>query len=198
MGVDAGDITLQEGHAVAANRRVPISELLNGEALTADGHAKPGDHTQAHVSASYGAHFAEVAVHAFSGEVRVRRMTGVFDIGRVLNEKTARSQILGGMIWGIGSVLHEDGIIDAQTGQFTNPDFGEYHIATHADSPPIDIHFIEEIDDLANEAGAKGVGELGNSGAGAAVANAIYNATGVRVRDYPITLDKLLGALPEE
>ncbi|MBW4331194.1 xanthine dehydrogenase family protein molybdopterin-binding subunit [Stakelama sp. CBK3Z-3] len=198
MGVDAGDMTLQEGHAIAANRRVPLTELLAGEAVRADGHAKPGDHTNAHVSASYGAHFAEVAVSATTGEVRVRRMTGVFDIGRVLNEKTARSQILGGMIWGIGSVLHEDGMIDARTGQFTNPDFGEYHIATHADSPPIDIHFIEAVDDLANEAGAKGVGELGNSGAGAAVANAIYNATGIRIHDYPITLDKLIDALPED
>ncbi|GGO95917.1 xanthine dehydrogenase family protein molybdopterin-binding subunit [Stakelama pacifica] len=198
LDAEAKDLTLQDGHATARNRRVPLTELLGGEAISAKGHAKPGKHTDAHVSASYGAHFAEVAVNAFTGEVRVRRMTGIFDIGRVLNEKTARSQIVGGIVWGIGSVLHEDGVIDPHSGQFVNPDFGEYHIPTHADSPPIEVHFIEEVDNLANEAGAKGVGELGNSGAGAAVANAIYNACGIRVHDFPITLDKLLSALPEQ
>ncbi|MBR0552649.1 xanthine dehydrogenase family protein molybdopterin-binding subunit [Stakelama marina] len=196
MGAARENLTLQDGHAIAENRRVPLTEILGGEAVEAEGHAKAGDHTSAHVSSSYGAHFAEVAVNAVTGEVRVRRMLGVFDVGRVLNRKTARSQLLGGMVWGIGSMLHEDAIIDKRTGQFVNPDFGEYHVAAHADAPPIEVRFIEEIDDLANEAGAKGVGELGNSGAGAAVANAIYNATGVRVRDFPVTLDKLLAGLP--
>ncbi|WNO54443.1 xanthine dehydrogenase family protein molybdopterin-binding subunit [Stakelama saccharophila] len=196
MGAGRENLTLQDGHAIAENRRVPLSEILGGEPIEAEGHAKAGEHSQAHVSSSYGAHFAEVAVNAVTGEVRARRMLGVFDVGRVLNRKTARSQLLGGMIWGLGSMLHEDGVIDHRTGQFVNPDFAEYHVAAHADAPPIEVRFIEEIDDLANEAGAKGVGELGNSGSGAAVANAIYNATGVRVRDFPVTLDKLLEGLP--
>jgi len=104
--------------------------------------------------------------------------------------------MVGGMIWGIGYALSEDAVVDTRTGQFVNPDFGEYHVAVHADAPAVECHFIEEIDDSANPMGAKAVGELGISGAGAAVANAIYNACGVRVRDFPVTLDKLLGGLP--
>jgi xanthine dehydrogenase YagR molybdenum-binding subunit len=135
-------------------------------------------------------------VNAITGEVRVRRMLGVFDVGRVLNEKTARNQIVGGVIWGIAYALSEDAVMDVRSGRFVNPDFGEYHVAVNADVPQIECHFIEEVDDHANPVGAKAVGELGISGAGAAVANAIYNATGVRVRDFPITLDKLLPDLP--
>ena len=124
------------------------------------------------------------------------RMVGVFDVGRVLNEKTAANQIIGGMVWGVAYALSEDAIVDVRTGRFINPDFGEYHVAVNADVPQIEVHFIEEVDRSANPVGAKGVGELGISGAGAAVVNAIYNATGVRVRDMPVTLDKLLSGLP--
>ena len=196
MGTAPDRLTLKDGTAIADNRQVALPELLEGEAISAEGHAKPHDKTHDYAQSSWGAHFAEVAVNAVTGEVRVRRMLGVFDVGRVLNRKTARSQLLGGMIWGIGSVLTEDAVVDTRTGQFVNPDFGEYHLAVHADAPPCEVHFIEEIDTIANQAGAKAVGELGNSGAGAAVANAIYNACGARVRDFPITLDKLLPLLP--
>ena len=123
-------------------------------------------------------------------------MLGVFDIGRVLNRATAANQAVGGMVWGIAYALQEEAVIDTRTGGFANPDFGEYHVAVNADVPAIECHFIEEVDTSANQVGAKGVGELGISGAGAAVANAIFNACGVRVRDFPVTLDKLIAGLP--
>ena len=133
-----------------------------------------------------------------TGEVRVRRMLGVFDVGRVLNaQDRAPARSIGGMVWG-HRLCAERGRRSSTPAPaaFVNPDFGEYHVAVNADVPQIEVHFIEEIDDHANPVGAKGVGELGISGAGAAVANAIYNACGVRVRDFPITLDKLLAGLP--
>jgi xanthine dehydrogenase YagR molybdenum-binding subunit len=134
-------------------------------------------------------------VNAVTGEIRVRRMLGVFDCGRVLNRKTARSQLLGGMIWGIGSALMEEAVVDARTGQYVNPDFADHHIPTHADAPPIEVHFVEEPDDIAYPIGAKAVGELGIAGAGAAVTNAIYNACGYRARRWPITLDQVIAGM---
>ena len=130
-----------------------------------------------------------------SGEVRLRRMLGVFAAGRILNPKTAASQVRGGMIWGISNALHEEGVLDARHGYFANHDLAEYHVAAHADIPAVEVVFLPEIDDKANPLKIKGVGELGISGAGAAVANAVFNATGVRVRDYPVTLDKVLRGL---
>src|SRR3954468_19703615 len=141
---------------------------------------------------AYGAQFAEVAVDADSGEVRLRRMLGVFAAGRILNAKTARSQVIGGMIWGVGNALHEEAVLDARHGFFANHDLAEYHLAVHADIPALEVVFLPEVDDKANPLKIKGIGELGICGAGAAVANAIFNATGVRVRSYPITLDKIL------
>jgi xanthine dehydrogenase YagR molybdenum-binding subunit len=126
----------------------------------------------------------------------VTRMLAVFDCGRILNQKTARSQAIGGMVWGLGYALHEDLRVDHRNGAFVNRDLAEYHVPANADVPQIEAYFVEEIDRHANPVGAKGLGELGISGAAAAVANAIYNATGVRVRDFPITLDKLLPGLP--
>jgi xanthine dehydrogenase YagR molybdenum-binding subunit len=146
--------------------------------------------------AGYGAHFAEVQVDADTGEIRLRRMLGVFDAGRIFNAKTARSQLIGGMIWGVSAALHEDGVVDPRTGAFVHRDFAQYLVPVHADIPAIDAILLDTYDPHANELGAKGVGELGICGAGAAVANAVYNATGVRVRDYPITLEKLLPHLP--
>lgn len=146
--------------------------------------------------ASYGALFAEVHVDADTAEIRLRRMLGVFDAGRVFNAKTARSQLIGGMIWGVGAALHEEAVVDPRSGGFVNRDFAQYLVPVHADIPAIDAVALDGFDDRANELGAKGIGELGICGAGAAIANAVYNATGVRVRDYPITLDKLLPHMP--
>jgi xanthine dehydrogenase YagR molybdenum-binding subunit len=145
---------------------------------------------------AYGAQFAEVGVDADTGEIRLRRMLGVFAPGRVFNPKTARSQLIGGMIFGVSMALHEEAIVDPRTGAFVNRDLAGYLLPVHADIPEIDAVLLDSVDDKANELGAKGVGEIGNCGANAAVANAVFNATGVRVRDFPITLEKVLPGLP--
>jgi xanthine dehydrogenase YagR molybdenum-binding subunit len=145
---------------------------------------------------SYGAHFAEVGVDADTAEIRLRRMLGVFSVGRVLNAKTARSQLIGGMIWGVGAALEEEGAVDPRSGAFVNRDLAQYLVPVHADISEVDAVVLDGFDDKANVLGAKGVGELGICGAGAAVANAVFNATGVRVRDFPITLEKVLPGLP--
>ncbi|MEE2916048.1 MAG: molybdopterin cofactor-binding domain-containing protein, partial [Pseudomonadota bacterium] len=188
-------MTLKDGRAIAENRAVEISELV-GDGLSMVGEIAPGKQEKLFNQASYGAHFAEVGVNVVTGEVRVRRMLGVFAAGRVLNAKTARSQCLGGMTFGIGAALTEELVHDPRNGKVVNRDLGEYHVPVNADVPQIDVHFLDERDIHANPIHAKGIGELGISGAGAAIANAIYNATGVRVRDYPITCDKLLEGLP--
>ncbi|RCW72456.1 xanthine dehydrogenase family protein molybdopterin-binding subunit [Pseudorhodoferax soli] len=146
---------------------------------------------------TYGATFAEVGVDADTCEVRVRRMLGVFAAGRILNPKTARSQLIGGMAWGIGSALHEAGHLDPRSGHMLNRDLGEYLVPTHADVPAIEAVLLEDFDDAANTMGIKGVGELGVCGSGAAVANAVFHATGVRLREFPLTADRLLMATHE-
>jgi xanthine dehydrogenase YagR molybdenum-binding subunit len=145
---------------------------------------------------TYGAHFAEVGVDADTAEIRLRRMLGVFSAGRILNAKTARSQLIGGMTWGVSAALHEEAVVDPRSGAFVNRDLAEYLVPVHADIPQIDAILLDGSDDKANALGVKGVGELGNCGSGAAVANAVFNATGVRVRDFPITLEKVLPGLP--
>jgi xanthine dehydrogenase YagR molybdenum-binding subunit len=145
---------------------------------------------------SYGAHFAEVGVDVDTAEIRLRRMLGVFAAGRILNAKTARSQLIGGMTWGVSAALLEDAVVDTRTGAFVNRDLAEYLVPVHADIPQIDAIILDGFDDKANALGAKGIGELGNCGSGAAIANAVFNATGVRVRDFPITLEKVLPGLP--
>jgi xanthine dehydrogenase YagR molybdenum-binding subunit len=122
----------------------------------------------------------------------------VFDVGRVFNAKTARSQLIGGMTWGVAMALQEEGVVDTRVGAFVNRDLAQYLVPVHADIPAIDAVFIDGFDYKANELGAKGLGEIGTCGSGAAVANAVYNATGVRVRDFPITIEKLLPRLPSE
>jgi xanthine dehydrogenase YagR molybdenum-binding subunit len=145
---------------------------------------------------TYGATFAEVAVDVVTGEVHLRRMLGVFAAGRIVNPKTARSQLIGGMTWGVGSALLEAAHVDRRYGQFVNADLAEYLVPVHADIPAIDAVMLDDFDGRANPLGIKGVGELGICGSGASVANAVFNATGIRVRDFPITLDKLLPGLP--
>ncbi len=195
MGVAPDALTLKDGQAIGGNRSVAIADLV-GEGLEATGTIKPGKQKSAVNQASYGAHFAEVAVNAVTGETRVRRMLGVFAAGRILNEKTARSQCLGGMTFGIGGALIEELIHDPRTGQVVNHDLAEYHVPVNADVPQLEVVFLPERDIHTNPIHAKGIGEVGICGAGAAIANAVYNATGIRVRDFPITLDKLLPHLP--
>ena len=136
--------------------------------------------------------FVEVHVDADLGTIRVPRVVGVYDVGRVLNQKTARSQLMGGIVWGIGMALMEETIIDSRTGRAVNANLAEYHVPVNADIGEIDVTFIDEHDAQVNPLGAKGIGEIGITGVAAALANAVYHATGRRVRDLPITLDKLI------
>jgi xanthine dehydrogenase YagR molybdenum-binding subunit len=141
---------------------------------------------------SFGAQFAEVRVHEHTGEVRVPRLLGIFAVGRVINPKTARSQLLGGMTMGLSMALHEESVLDPRFGHVINHDLAEYHIATSADVGSIEVDWIAEEDPYVDPMGSKGVGELGIVGTAAAVANAVHHATGIRVRDLPITVDKFL------
>jgi len=140
---------------------------------------------------SYGAIFVEAHVDPF-GQVRVKRAVGVYDMGRMINPRLARSQIMGGMLFGFGTALMEATIPDEKTGRIVNPNLADYHVAVHADTPEFDIDFINEPDPHMGDLGARGIGEIGIVGAPAAVANAVFNATGKRVRDLPITPDKLI------
>ena len=194
MGVDEAEFA--DGQINCGGRSMPLASLAGKTGVVAKGMIKPGKMTKAYSQQAYGAFFAEVAVDTESGEVRLRRMLGVFAAGRILNAKTARSQALGGMIWGVGAALTEDEVIDPRHGQFVNRDLAEYHVPTHADIPAIDAVFLPEVDDKTNPLKIKGIGELGISGAGAALANAVFNACGVRIREFPLTLDKVLAGLP--
>ena len=147
---------------------------------------------------SFGAFFVEVRVHKLTCETRVSRMVAVMDIGQPLNLKTARSQILGGATFGIGAALTEHSILDEATGRWITQDLGTYHVPVNADAPEIDVTFVGPPDYKFNSLGARGIGEIGNTGSAAAVGNAVYHATGVRVRELPITPDKILAALQRE
>jgi xanthine dehydrogenase YagR molybdenum-binding subunit len=143
-------------------------------------------------SFSFGAQFAEVRVDRDLGQIYVSRMTGVFATGRILNAKTARSQFMGGMVWGISMALHENTAYDPRLCRIVNNNLAEYHVPTNADVGNIDVAWVEEDDEHVSLTGSKGIGEIGITGAAAAIANAIYHATGKRIRDLPITPDKLL------
>jgi xanthine dehydrogenase YagR molybdenum-binding subunit len=182
------------GAAVRAACRKLKSSLATG-VMEAEGSVTPAELSASYSHASFGAHFVEAAVHRDTGEVRVRRMLGIFAAGRILNPKTARSQMIGGMIWGIGSALMEENLVDQRYGSYVNQDLASYHVAVNADVGAIDAVFLPEEDPNGSPLGSKGLGELGICGAGAAVINAIHNATGARIRDFPATPDKLLATL---
>jgi xanthine dehydrogenase YagR molybdenum-binding subunit len=193
--MDAKTARFADGSIASGEQSIPLTDLV-GTGIEANGEIEPGRNNTEFSQQSYGAHFAEVGVDADTGELRLRRMLGVFTAGRVLNAKTARSQAIGGMVFGVGAALHEGMTLDPRFGYFVNRDLAEYLVPVHADIPAIDAIFLPELDRQSNPLKSKGIGELGICGAGAALANAIYNACGARVRDFPITLDKLLSALP--
>ena len=180
----------------ASALRARLQEEFGGsvpaEGLEATGTFQANPEAQQYAMHAFGAQFAEVRVNEDTGEVRVPRLLGVFAAGRIINPKTARSQFLGGMTWGLSMALHEESVLDPRFGDYVNHDFAEYHIATNADVGEIDATWIDEEDPHVNPMGVKGIGEIGIVGTAAAIANAVYHATGIRVRDLPITLDKLL------
>jgi xanthine dehydrogenase YagR molybdenum-binding subunit len=196
LDLDPASATFADGHVASGGRRVPLMRAAQWGDLQAEEKMEYGDLNKQFAQQTFGAHFVEVAVHAHTGEIRVRRMLAVCSAGRILNPKTARSQIIGGMTMGIGAALMEELVVDQRRGFFVNHDLAGYEVPVHNDVPHLDVIFLDEVDATIAPLKAKGVGELGISGAAAAVANAVYNATGVRVRDYPITLDKLLEKLP--
>jgi xanthine dehydrogenase YagR molybdenum-binding subunit len=144
-----------------------------------------------HARNTHSAVFAEVKVDEQLGVIRVTRMVSAVAAGRILNTKTASSQIMGGVVWGIGMALHEETLVDHHLGRIMNANIAEYHVPVNADVHDIKVIFVDEPDDRVNPLGIKGLGEIGIVGVAAAIANAIYHATGKRVRDLPITLDKL-------
>jgi xanthine dehydrogenase YagR molybdenum-binding subunit len=164
-----------------------------GQPVEASGDVKPGDESKRFSMHSFGAVFVEVAVDPDLGETRVRRIVGAYGAGRIVNPKTSRSQSIGGMIGGIGMALMEHSVVDARNGRVPNANFAEYAVPVHADAPPVmEVIFVEKHDPHVNPLGVKGVGEIAMVGVAPAITNAIFHATGKRVRELPVTPDKLL------
>ena len=198
FGAAPEQVEFRDGLITVENRSETIAALVQRLApagVDVEGASTPAPDIRRFASYSHGAQFAEVGVDPVTGEVRLRRMLGVFACGRILNEKTARSQITGGMIWGVGTALTETNRVDARYGSLTSQDLGTYLAPAHADIAGLDAYFLPEVDDKANPLGIKGVGEAGICGAAAAIANAVYNACGARVRDCPLTPDRVLAAM---
>ena len=196
LGFNAPDVAFADGHVTSVGRSVPLRRATTAGAVVVEDMMEYGDLAKQFQQSTFGAHFVEVGVDGFTGEVRVRRMLAVCAAGRILNPRTARSQVIGAMTMGAGGALMEELAVDKRFGFFVNHDLAGYEVPVHADIPHQDVVFLDEVDDKTSPMKAKGVGELGICGVGAAIANAVYNATGVRVRDYPITLDKHLTRLP--
>jgi xanthine dehydrogenase YagR molybdenum-binding subunit len=217
LGVDVADVDVHIG-----DTRYPTASVAGGSSGTntwgsaivqaarefrgkygtdpRDGDEASGDVDQAamddaHAAYAFGAQFVETRVNADTGEIRVPRLIGVFAAGRIINPRTARSQLIGGMTMGLSMALHENSVFDTRIGQVANHDLAEYHITVNADVQQIEAHWLDEHDPYVNVMGAKGIGEIGITGTAAAVVNAVHHATGVRVRGLPVTLDKVLAGL---
>lgn len=191
------DAAFSGGRVRAGRRSVTLASVASGGALVAEDFIEFGDLGEKYQQSTFAGHFVEVAVDSFTGETRIRRMLAVCAAGRILNPKTARSQVIGAMTMGAGAALMEELAVDKRHGFFVNHDLASYEVPVHADIPHQEVIFLDEVDDQSSPMKAKGVGELGLCGVGAAIANAVYNATGVRIRDYPLTLDKYLDRLPQ-
>ncbi|AYQ28311.1 MULTISPECIES: aldehyde oxidoreductase molybdenum-binding subunit PaoC [unclassified Polaromonas] len=196
LGMAPGDAAFSDGMVSAGGRSVPLADAAGAAGLVVEDTIEFGDLGKKFQQSTFGAHFVEVGVDLYTGEIRVRRMLAVCAAGRILNPKSARSQVIGAMTMGVGAALMEELAVDKRHGFFVNHDLAGYEVPVHADIPHQDVIFLDETDPTSSPMKAKGVGELGICGVGAAVANAVYNATGARVREYPITLDKLLEKLP--
>jgi xanthine dehydrogenase YagR molybdenum-binding subunit len=181
------------------SRAIAYADLVRlGEAgaIEALGSAAPGGESEKFSFHSFGAQFVEVRYDEDLAHLRVSRALGVFDCGRILNAKTARSQMIGGITWGIGMALFEETVRDARAGAVVTNNLADYHVPVNADIPNIEVQFVEEPDFKLNPLGIRGIGEIGITGVAAAIANAVYHATGVRVRDLPIVPEKLLRSAP--
>jgi xanthine dehydrogenase YagR molybdenum-binding subunit len=163
-----------------------------GQPVEATVTSRGGPEQQQYSMHSFGAVFTEVRVDPGLGRIRVPRIVTAHGVGRVVNPKTAKSQIVGGVIWGVGMALLEETLIDPRTGRYVNADLAEYHIPVNADIGTVESILVDERDPYISAVGAKGAGEIGITGVAASIANAVYHATGKRVRELPITLDKLL------
>jgi xanthine dehydrogenase YagR molybdenum-binding subunit len=194
LGFNSDAATFANGKVRIGDRSLALTEA---GAISADGEMTFGKFKSEYDVGSYVAHFSEGCVDRFTGEIRVRRMLAVCDAGRILNPLSARSQVIGAMVMGVGAALMEELAVDKRFGFFVNHDLVGYEVPVHADIPHQDCIFLDTTDPVISPLQAKGVGELGICGAGAAIANAIYNATAIRVRDYPLTLDKYLDRLPD-
>jgi xanthine dehydrogenase YagR molybdenum-binding subunit len=197
LGFNSADAVFADGEVRAGSRSVPLAQASGGGDLVGEDAIEYGDLAKKYQQSTFGAHFVELGVDSATAEIRVRRMLAVCAAGRILNPKTARSQVIGAMTMGVGAALMEELAVDKRHGFFVNHDLAGYEVPVHADIPHQEAIFLDEPDPMSSPMKAKGIGELGLCGVGAAVANAVYNATGVRVRDYPVTLDKLLGRMPE-
>ena len=197
---------LAEDVEVKSGRVYLKKNPTQGETLTAlmtrngnkpietQGSAEPGEDHTAMTAYSWGAVFAEVAVDKTTGMTRVRRVVATYDIGSLLNKKTGLNQLMGGIVWGVGFALEEETHFDPNTGRTVNESLAEYHFPVNRDIPTLDVTVVGIPDTKFNPQGARGIGEIGITGAMAAIANAVYNATGKRIRHYPITPDKVLSA----
>ncbi|NGZ85292.1 aldehyde oxidoreductase molybdenum-binding subunit PaoC [Duganella aceris] len=190
------DIEFADGRVRTGGNSRPLTDAVAAGELSAEDAMEYGDLAQRYAQQTFAAHFVEVGVDAATGEIRLRRMLAVCAAGRIINPMAARSQIIGGMTMGAGAALMEELVVDKRRGFFVNHDLAGYEVPVHADIPHQEVIFLDEVDPTVGPLKAKGVGELGISGVPAAIANAVYNATGIRVRDYPVTLDKLLHKLP--
>ena len=195
LGFNSGDASFAGGKVRSGRRSVRLADAARDGEIVAEDVMEYGDLDKKYQQSTFGAHFVEAQVDAATGEIRLRRMLAVCAAGRILNPKAARSQVIGAMTMGAGAALMEELVVDKRFGFFVNHDFVGYEVPVHADIPHQDVIFLDEVDPISSPMKAKGVGELGICGVGAAVANAVYNATGIRVRDYPITLDKYLDRL---
>ncbi|GLK79178.1 aldehyde oxidoreductase molybdenum-binding subunit PaoC [Methylopila turkensis] len=198
LGFDAATAEFADGEVRGGGKSVPLGDAAKArEIMVEDKIEFDKEMTNSKQQSTFGAHFVEVGVDVATAEVRIRRMLAVCSAGRILNPKSARSQVIGAMVMGAGAALMEELAVDKTRGFFVNHDLAGYEVPVHADIPHQDVIFLDDTDPMSSPMKAKGVGELGICGVAAAIANAIYNASGARVRDYPVTLDKILDRLPE-
>jgi xanthine dehydrogenase YagR molybdenum-binding subunit len=198
QGSRAEDLFIHDGWIQSRSHstlREPVATLLTrhgSQPVEAEGEAKPGEEKKQYSMHAFGAVFVEVRIDRDLGLIRVPRVVGAYGVGKLLNAKTGHSQLMGGVVWGISMALLEESLLDERYGRIVNNNLAEYHVPVNADIHDIDILVVPEDDPYVNPLGAKGIGEIGITGVAGAISNAVYHATGKRIRDFPITLDKLI------